>query len=74
MRCRRSKRVDRRSDATVAACRTLGSRVEVDLGGRVVRGIASDLDLTGALVLDTVDGPVTVTSGEVVRARPVVSS
>jgi BirA family biotin operon repressor/biotin-[acetyl-CoA-carboxylase] ligase len=57
-----------------AACRTLGSRVEVDLGGRVVRGIASDLDPTGALVLETRDGPVTVTSGEVVRARPVVSA
>ena len=57
-----------------AACRTLGSLVEVDLRGRVVRGIATDLDPVGALVLATDDGPVTVTSGEVIRARPVVSA
>jgi BirA family biotin operon repressor/biotin-[acetyl-CoA-carboxylase] ligase len=56
-----------------AACRTLGSTVEVDAGGRTLRGVATELDATGALVILTDDGPVAVASGEVVRARPAVT-
>jgi len=55
-----------------AACRTLGTAVEVDVGGRVLRGTAVDLDSSGALVLLTDDGPVAIASGEVVRASPAV--
>jgi BirA family transcriptional regulator, biotin operon repressor / biotin---[acetyl-CoA-carboxylase] ligase len=55
-----------------AACRTLGTTVEVDLGGRLLRGTAVDVDATGALVLRTDDGPVAIASGEVVRAGPTV--
>jgi BirA family biotin operon repressor/biotin-[acetyl-CoA-carboxylase] ligase len=55
-----------------AACRTLGTTVEVDVGGRPLRGTAVDVDATGALVLRTDDGPVAIASGEVVRARPTV--
>jgi BirA family biotin operon repressor/biotin-[acetyl-CoA-carboxylase] ligase len=55
-----------------AACRTLGSTVDVDVGGRTLRGTALDLDATGALVLLTEDGPVAIASGEVVRAGPTV--
>lgn len=57
-----------------AACRTLGSTVEVDAGGRILRGVATDLDPSGALVILTDDGPVPVASGEVVRARPAVTA
>ena len=57
-----------------AACRTLGSAVEVESGGRILRGFAADLDTSGALVILTDDGPVAVASGEVVRARPAVTA
>jgi BirA family transcriptional regulator, biotin operon repressor / biotin---[acetyl-CoA-carboxylase] ligase len=53
-----------------AACTTIGQRVSVDLGARTVGGLASGLDARGGLVLETDDGPLTVTSGEVVRTRP----
>jgi BirA family biotin operon repressor/biotin-[acetyl-CoA-carboxylase] ligase len=52
-----------------AACTTIGRRVTVDLGTRAVVGLAADLDARGALVLETDDGPMTIASGEVVRAR-----
>ena len=45
---------------------TLGRRVEaVVAGGDAVRGVASDLDERGGLVVLTDDGPATVTFGEV---------
>ena len=55
-----------------AACRTLGTEVEVDLGASTLRGTAVDLDATGALVVASGDRRVTVASGEVVRTRPAV--
>jgi BirA family biotin operon repressor/biotin-[acetyl-CoA-carboxylase] ligase len=62
-------------DAVAAEYRTrlstLGRRVRVDLGGRVLTGLASDLDASGALVV-TPDGgaPVAVAAGDVVHLRP----
>ena len=53
-----------------AACTTIGQRVAVDLGTRTVMGLAAGLDGRGGLVLETDGGPLTVTSGEVVRTRP----
>lgn len=55
-----------------AACRTLGSRVTVEVGSRTVDGMAVSIDDAGALVVETVSGLETVTSGEVVRVRPAV--
>jgi BirA family biotin operon repressor/biotin-[acetyl-CoA-carboxylase] ligase len=50
---------------------TLGRRVRVDLGDRVLTGVASDLDASGALVV-TPDGgsPVSIAAGDVVHLRP----
>lgn len=53
-----------------AACATLGTDVEVLMGGRLVTGTARDVGHDGALILDTIDGEVRCTSGEVVRLRP----
>jgi BirA family transcriptional regulator, biotin operon repressor / biotin---[acetyl-CoA-carboxylase] ligase len=55
-----------------AACRTLGSEVTVEIGTRMVDGVAMTIDEAGGLVLETVAGRETVTSGEVVRVRPAV--
>lgn len=52
------------------SCLTLGQRVVVDVGSSTVIGRARDLDDHGALILETADGVATVTTGEVVRARP----
>lgn len=52
------------------ACMTIGQLVTVVTGSGVVAGRAVDLDARGALVVDTGGGAVTVTTGEVVRARP----
>lgn len=56
-----------------AACDTIGQLVTIDVGSGMVVGRAVDLDARGALVVDTDDGPVTITTGEVVRARPAAS-
>jgi BirA family biotin operon repressor/biotin-[acetyl-CoA-carboxylase] ligase len=53
-----------------AACRTLGSEVTVEVGSRTIEGEAVAIDDTGALVVKTLSGRETVTSGEVVRVRP----
>jgi BirA family biotin operon repressor/biotin-[acetyl-CoA-carboxylase] ligase len=53
-----------------AACRTLGSRVTVEVGPRSIEGLALAVDDSGALVVETPHGRETVTSGEVVRVRP----
>jgi BirA family biotin operon repressor/biotin-[acetyl-CoA-carboxylase] ligase len=53
-----------------AACVTIGRLVTVDVGSGHVVGKAVDLDDRGGLVLDTDDGAVTITAGEVIRARP----
>ncbi|HXA41352.1 MAG TPA: biotin--[acetyl-CoA-carboxylase] ligase [Candidatus Solibacter sp.] len=50
---------------------TVGSDIRAELGGKVVSGRAVDLDVDGALVIDTGAGDLTrVHSGEVVHLRP----
>lgn len=50
--------------------RTTGRRVEVDLGGRMLKGVASGVDPeTGALLLGVGDEQTAIHSGEVVRCR-----
>jgi BirA family biotin operon repressor/biotin-[acetyl-CoA-carboxylase] ligase len=50
---------------------TLGERVRVDLpGDRSVTGRVSDIDAHGGLVLDTDDGTLTLSAGDVVHLRP----
>ncbi|WP_210440214.1 biotin--[acetyl-CoA-carboxylase] ligase [Nocardioides xinjiangensis] len=52
-------------------CVTLGRTVDVHLpGGDVRRGEALDIDATGALVVGTDDGTLTVAAGDVVHVRP----
>jgi BirA family biotin operon repressor/biotin-[acetyl-CoA-carboxylase] ligase len=52
-------------------CVTLGRTVEVHLpGGDVRRGEALDIDATGALVVGTDEGTLTVAAGDVVHVRP----
>jgi BirA family biotin operon repressor/biotin-[acetyl-CoA-carboxylase] ligase len=52
-------------------CVTLGRTVDVHLpGGAVRRGEALDIDATGALVVATDDGALTVAAGDVVHVRP----
>lgn len=53
-----------------AACATIGQQVTVEVGDRVVDGVAVGLDSRGALLLDTDGGRLAVTTGEVARARP----
>ena len=53
-----------------AASMLTGSSVEVDLGDRRLNGLVAGVDDTGALILDTDDGRVALTVGEVVRVRP----
>jgi len=52
-----------------AACTTIGETVRVDVGTGLVVGEAVDLDDHGGLVVSTPAGLVTVSSGDVVRAR-----
>jgi BirA family biotin operon repressor/biotin-[acetyl-CoA-carboxylase] ligase len=52
-----------------AACATIGRLVTIDIGSGVVVGRAVDLDAHGALVVETADGTVTITTGDVVHAR-----
>jgi BirA family biotin operon repressor/biotin-[acetyl-CoA-carboxylase] ligase len=50
---------------------TLGRSVRVDLGGRLVEGIATDVDPTGHLVVTTAEGTTeTIAAGDVVHLRP----
>ena len=56
------------------ACSTIGQLVTVDTAAGVIVGRAIDLDAHGALVIETDDGPVTITTGDVIRARPAVRS
>lgn len=52
-----------------ARCHTLGRPVRVTTPGGEVRGTASGLDTTGALIIDTAGGTVTVTAGDVEHVR-----
>ena len=57
-------------DAYRAGCRTLGTRVRVLLpGGGELTGGAVAVDDDGQLVVNTPDGPRTVTAGDVVHVR-----
>ncbi len=53
-----------------AACSTIGRRVEVEAGNRVVTGTAVGLTSIGALVVETAGGRVALGSGEVTRVHP----
>lgn len=55
-----------------AACSTLGADVSVATAGTTIVGRAVDLDASGALVVATAEGPMTIGSGEVTRLRPAV--
>jgi BirA family biotin operon repressor/biotin-[acetyl-CoA-carboxylase] ligase len=58
-------------EAWRAVADTLGRRVEArTAGGEAVRGLAADVDDTGALVLETPHGRRRVTAGDVVHLRP----
>ncbi|MGV0749519.1 biotin--[acetyl-CoA-carboxylase] ligase [Mycolicibacter heraklionensis] len=62
-------------DALVSAYRrhscTLGAQVRADIpGGQRVEGVAEAIDDTGRLVINTGDGTVTVSAGDVTRLRP----
>lgn len=52
-----------------AACTTIGADVSVETPDGLLEGQARDLDERGALLVETPDGPVAVSSGEVVRVR-----
>jgi BirA family biotin operon repressor/biotin-[acetyl-CoA-carboxylase] ligase len=62
-------------DSVVPAWReyasTLGQRVRVDTPGGEVVGDAVDVEFPGALVVETDDGPVTVTAGDCEHLRPI---
>ena len=50
---------------------TLGARVRADVpGGHQVYGLAEGIDDIGRLIIDTGDGKVTVSAGDVTRLRP----
>jgi BirA family transcriptional regulator, biotin operon repressor / biotin---[acetyl-CoA-carboxylase] ligase len=62
--------------AYVDVCSTVGRLVDVHLPGsgngpEVHRGEALDVDDSGALVVSTGDGTLTVSAGDVVHVRPV---
>jgi BirA family transcriptional regulator, biotin operon repressor / biotin---[acetyl-CoA-carboxylase] ligase len=57
-------------DAYRDACLTIGADVVVTRpGGDPVRGMVSDVDVEGRLVLDSADGPVAVSAGDVHHLR-----
>lgn len=63
--------VDDLLDAYRAACTTLGRRVRAERSGAgPVEGVTTGIDGTGALVVDTAVGPVTVTAGDVHHLHP----
>lgn len=54
---------------------TLGARVRADIpGDQRVEGIAETIDDTGRLIINTGDGTVTVSAGDVTRLRPTESA
>jgi BirA family transcriptional regulator, biotin operon repressor / biotin---[acetyl-CoA-carboxylase] ligase len=56
--------------AYLRQCSTVGRNVRVELpGGRVLAGLASDVDGCGQLVVQTAAGPVPVSAGDVVHVR-----
>jgi BirA family transcriptional regulator, biotin operon repressor / biotin---[acetyl-CoA-carboxylase] ligase len=56
--------------AYLRLCDTLGRQVRVSMpGGRIVAGMASDVDASGRLVISTDSGAVSVSAGDVVHVR-----
>jgi BirA family transcriptional regulator, biotin operon repressor / biotin---[acetyl-CoA-carboxylase] ligase len=54
----------------LSRCATIGRPVRVELpGGRVLAGIAADVDGGGRLVVRTASGPIPVSAGDVVHVR-----
>ena len=51
-------------------CVTLGRRIRVELVAEAVSGIATEIDDAGRLIIETPEGPRTVTAGDVVHLRP----
>jgi len=62
---RRSLRAELRE-----SCATVGQHVRVELEGETIVGVASEIDDAGHLIVLTIDGPRTVTAGDVVHLRP----
>lgn len=59
-------------DAYVGDCSTIGQQVRVDLGNRVLTGVATGIDDDGGLQVRGEDGMShTVSAGDVVHVRPV---
>lgn len=57
-------------EAYLSQCATIGREVRVLLpGGRELTGRAADVDPAGRLVVETADGPATVSAGDVVHLR-----
>lgn len=61
------------AEAYSAVCTSLGREVRAELpGGRIVTGLATGLDTSGALLVNTSDqGEVSVGAGDVVHLRPI---
>ena len=61
------------AEAYSAVCTSLGREVRAELpGGRIVTGVATGLDASGALLVNTSDqGEVSVGAGDVVHLRPI---
>jgi BirA family transcriptional regulator, biotin operon repressor / biotin---[acetyl-CoA-carboxylase] ligase len=51
-------------------CATLGRRVRIELAAEAVTGVATEIDDAGHLVVQTAEGPRTVSAGDVVHLRP----
>ncbi len=51
-------------------CATLGRRVRIELAAEPVTGVATEIDDAGHLVVQTAEGPRTVSAGDVVHLRP----
>lgn len=74
-----SRWVDAGGDATASGlladyrrcCSTIGQRVRIELPAGEIRGVATDIDDEGQLVIDTGDGSTTVSAGDVVHLRAV---
>lgn len=51
-------------------CRTIGKQVNVALpGGRILSGVATDVDPSGQLIVESGTGPVPVAAGDVIHVR-----
>jgi BirA family biotin operon repressor/biotin-[acetyl-CoA-carboxylase] ligase len=54
----------------VGLCSTIGKQVNVSLpGGRILSGVAADVDAAGQLVVESGTGPVPISAGDVIHVR-----